>query len=76
VSRLLIAHGSPDPRHREVMQRLAIATEQRSGQSTCVAYLDHDQPNVDEALSTAANGPAAEHVDALGLFCLTATTPA
>ena len=69
MSRLLIAHGSPDPRHHEAMQRIATATEDLSGIATHVAYLDRDQPSVVNALAPASNEhDAAEPVDALGLF--------
>jgi sirohydrochlorin ferrochelatase len=69
VSRLLIAHGSPDPRHHETMQRLAEATQGVSGIATHVAYLDHDQPSVVNALaSVAQEHDVAEPIDALGLF--------
>jgi sirohydrochlorin ferrochelatase len=51
------------------MQRLAAATESLSGIATHVAYLDHDQPSVVNALVSASQElEAAESVDALGLF--------
>jgi sirohydrochlorin ferrochelatase len=69
VSRLLIAHGSPDPRHHETMRRLAAATEGLSGVATRVAYLDHDEPSVVNVLTSASPElDGSESVDALGLF--------
>jgi sirohydrochlorin ferrochelatase len=66
VSRLLIAHGSPDPRHARSMRRLAAMTEQRDGMATAVAFLDHDEPTVGDALGVVRAGAAAVHT--LGLF--------
>jgi sirohydrochlorin ferrochelatase len=47
---LLIAHGSPDPRHRAVMRTLATQVTER-GLTCSVAFLDHDDPTVHSALA-------------------------
>jgi sirohydrochlorin ferrochelatase len=46
---LLIAHGSPDPRHRAVMRTLASQVDER-GLPCSVAFLEHDTPTVPAAL--------------------------
>ncbi len=46
---LLIAHGSPDPRHRAVMGALASRVDER-GLPCSVAFLEHDTPTVPTAL--------------------------
>lgn len=55
LSHLLIAHGSPDPRHRAVMRTLATRVSER-GLPCSVAFLEHDDPSVPAALA-AASGP-------------------
>lgn len=50
VSHLLIAHGSPDPRHRAVMRTIATEVSDR-GLTCSVAFLEHDRPSVPEALA-------------------------
>jgi sirohydrochlorin ferrochelatase len=52
---LLIAHGSPDPRHKAMMRTLAGRVDDR-GLPCSAAYLEHDAPGVAEALSVLA-GP-------------------
>jgi sirohydrochlorin ferrochelatase len=52
---LLIAHGSPDLRHRETMQSLAKAVDAR-GLSCDVAFLEHDAPSVETWLSRQPRG--------------------
>lgn len=46
---VLIAHGSPDPRHRAVMRTLANHVDAR-GLPCSVAFLEHDTPTVQTAL--------------------------
>jgi sirohydrochlorin ferrochelatase len=46
---LLIAHGSPDPRHQAMMRTLAGLVGDR-GLPCSVAYLEHDSPGVPQAL--------------------------
>ena len=67
MSRLLIAHGSPDPRHCQAMQSLAAATEAASGTVTRVAFLEHDTPIVAEVLADLTEA-SDDHTDVLGLF--------
>jgi sirohydrochlorin ferrochelatase len=52
---LLIAHGSPDLRHRETMSALAKAVDAR-GLPCDVAFLEHDEPSVRTWLSQRAAG--------------------
>lgn len=52
---LLIAHGSPDPRHRSMMRTLADGVDTR-GLPCSVAFLEHDTPSVQRALE-ALRGP-------------------
>lgn len=54
---LLIAHGSPDPRHRAMMHTLATLVQQR-GTECAVAFLEHDEPSVATALAV-RSGPVA-----------------
>ncbi len=44
---VLIAHGSPDPRHREGLETLAeaVRTRVRPGRAVGVCYLDHHAPS-------------------------------
>lgn len=46
---LLIAHGSPDPRHKAMMRILAGLVDDR-GLPCSAAYLEHDSPGVLQAL--------------------------
>lgn len=46
---LLIAHGSPDPRHKATMRALAGLVDDR-GLPCSAAYLEHDSPSVPQAL--------------------------
>lgn len=48
---LLIAHGSPDPRHAATMSRLVAAVNER-GVRCELAYLEHNTPGVAEWLRT------------------------
>ncbi|MGY4719307.1 sirohydrochlorin chelatase [Naumannella huperziae] len=52
---LLLAHGSPDPRHGEGVRRLATAVAERHPAPVRVAYLDHHGPTPEE--SAAELGP-------------------
>jgi hypothetical protein len=52
---LLIAHGSPDPRHKAMMRTLAGMVDDR-GLPCSAAYLEHDSPGVPQALG-ALTGP-------------------
>jgi sirohydrochlorin ferrochelatase len=52
---LLIAHGSPDARHKAVMHTLANRVDER-GLPCSVAFLEHDTPSVQIALE-ALRGP-------------------
>jgi sirohydrochlorin ferrochelatase len=61
---LLIAHGSPDLRHRETMSALAKAVDAR-GLQCDVAFLEHDEPSVRAWLSQRTAGTA---VTTLGML--------
>jgi sirohydrochlorin ferrochelatase len=61
---LLVAHGSPDPRHARTMSDLSERLTRR-GVPTEVAYLEHDQPSVGRWFATA---PRVSLVTVLGLF--------
>ncbi|MCZ3387934.1 MAG: hypothetical protein LH645_02155 [Actinomycetia bacterium] len=56
-SHLLIAHGSPDPRHAATMSRLVEEVGSR-GVHCEVAYLEHDSPTVEEWLGAHSHAPA------------------
>lgn len=47
---LLMAHGSPDPRHKAIMRTLAGHVDDR-GLPCSAAYLEHNSPSVPEALA-------------------------
>jgi sirohydrochlorin ferrochelatase len=53
--RLLIAHGSPDPRHRETMHLVAKGLAAR-GPHCEAAFLEHDEPRVEDSLAACAPG--------------------
>lgn len=59
---LLIAHGSPDSRHRATMAGLASLVDDR-GRPCSVAFLEHDEPSVPTALSELSG-----HVTTLGML--------
>jgi sirohydrochlorin ferrochelatase len=59
---LLVAHGSPDPRHHRAVSTLA-DTLSRRGVPTGAAYLEHDAPSVDGWLEGRSG-----RVVTLGLF--------
>lgn len=59
-----MAHGSPDPRHARTMSDLSERLTRR-GVPTQVAYLEHDQPSVDQWFATASREST---VAVLGLF--------
>lgn len=61
---LLVAHGSPDPRHARAMCSLSAQLTDR-GAPTEVAYLEHDQPSLHQWL---ARSSPASTVPVLGLF--------
>ncbi len=56
---LLIAHGSPDPRHAATMSRL-VKEVGRRGVRCEVAYLEHNSPSVEEWLSARSRAPAGD----------------
>ena len=66
MTRLLIAHGSPDERHLNAMQDLAVATGRRDGIHTCVAFLEHNSPTVVQRVSGVGTDEGL--LDTLGLF--------
>lgn len=54
---ILLAHGSPDPRHRRGVERLvrrieSMTTARASGELVAVAYLDHHPPRVADVVAT------------------------
>lgn len=61
---LLVAHGSPDPRHARTVSDLSERLTRR-GVATEVAYLEHDQPSLHQWL---VRTPRASTVAVLGLF--------
>ncbi|HVQ88506.1 MAG TPA: hypothetical protein VMT88_10015, partial [Actinomycetes bacterium] len=50
MSLLLIAHGSPDLRHSASMQALATTVQSQSHLATSVAFLEHNDPTVVDAV--------------------------
>lgn len=57
VTGLLIAHGSPDPRHAVALERLATLVGAESGGNTVrcdIAYLEHNEPALSQWFETAA----------------------
>lgn len=59
---VLIAHGSPDPRHRRGIGRLADRLQGLLACEVTAAFLEHDTPSAVEALrQVAATGSATEH---------------
>jgi sirohydrochlorin ferrochelatase len=57
VTGLLIAHGSPDPRHAVALERLATLVGAERGGNTVrcdIAYLEHNEPTLAQWLETAA----------------------
>ncbi len=72
MSVLLIAHGSPDPRHSAAIESFAEQVQAASGIPTTVGYLDHNAPRVDDALATQTGiQPHQDSVLAVGLFLST-----
>lgn len=61
---LLVAHGSPDSRHRESMQLVAKSVDALAP-STQVAFLEHDEPRVGPWLGTR---PPGDEVVVLGML--------
>jgi sirohydrochlorin ferrochelatase len=69
MSLLLIAHGSPDPRHRAAIAALAARVAAESGTSTQVGYLEHDAPLATDVLATERSAHCGdEPLRVLGLF--------
>ena len=65
VTLLLIAHGSPDSRHREEIQELAERVQLHSGTPTLIGFLEHNEPSVEVVLDALERD---EPVDVVGLF--------
>jgi sirohydrochlorin ferrochelatase len=65
---LLIAHGSPDPRHAATMSRVAQEVNDRG--ITCeLAYLEHNEPTADQWLSARGRSQTVKDpVAVTGLF--------
>lgn len=68
MSVLLIAHGSPDPRHRSTMQTVAEELQEQIGRTTSVGFLDHNEPTVSDALTTMITDAPGNQVDTVGMF--------
>ena len=71
MSVLLIAHGSPDPRHSAAIESFAQQVQEASGFPTTVGYLEHNTPSVEAALGNAigsTTSAASPSVSAVGLF--------
>ncbi|MFZ0324250.1 MAG: CbiX/SirB N-terminal domain-containing protein [Actinomycetes bacterium] len=56
---LIVAHGSPDRRHRDTVARLAQRVTAEVNGPVRVGFLDHDQPSVTSALVSLAETTAA-----------------
>lgn len=56
---VLLAHGSPDPRHAESVSGIAGAVSRDSGVNVGVAYLRHHGPTLAEALRECGSGRTA-----------------
>ena len=70
MTTVLIAHGSPDPRHAIAMADLARRAQTSTNRRTSCAFLEHNQPSVTAALALAAdetNEPN-ESIETVGLF--------
>jgi sirohydrochlorin ferrochelatase len=70
VTGLLIAHGSPDPRHAAALERLAAHVRAEGVGSTVrcdLAYLEHNEPALSRWLKAAAEGDV-RVVRAVGLL--------
>lgn len=65
---LLIAHGSPDPRHRQAIGDLAALVEGAVGGPVQVGYLDHDAPSVNDAIDAFGDRRDQEPIAAVGLL--------
>ena len=50
----VIAHGSPDPRHRQSVSRLCTQLTALTGLPARAAYLEHDHPAATDVLSVPA----------------------
>lgn len=55
---VLVAHGSPDPRHGQTMVRTAARLAERCGSDVHVAYLEHEPPSATE-VAPELDGPVA-----------------
>ena len=51
---ILIAHGSPDPRHGAGVRRLADRMAQCSGEPVVASFLEHDFPSATDVLTSPA----------------------
>ena len=54
---VLIAHGSPDPRHGAGIGRLAERLQRLVGYDVTASFLEHDTPSAVEALAIPGGGP-------------------
>ena len=67
VTGLMIAHGSPDPRHAVALERLAALADAESATRCDLAYLEHNEPALAQWLETAAER-SGQRVRAVGLL--------
>jgi sirohydrochlorin ferrochelatase len=49
---VLLAHGSPDPRSGDAVRRAAARLATRTGSPVIAAFLDHEQPDLAQAVAT------------------------
>lgn len=57
---VLVAHGSPDPRHRRSVMTLAHRMSAWTGMAVTTCYLEHDEPFAGDWLLTSP-GPSSRH---------------
>ena len=67
MTTVLIAHGSPDPRHEVAIADLARRVQEATNRQTFYGFLEHNQPTVSAALNVASRHND-EPVEAVGLF--------